>query len=236
MPELLWAYENAAARDAGALPPIAFDAPYGRRTEPPSKDIQRAAALGRPVTPADCGPVRVIAQYGFAVRCPGRVTLRRAAQPTSEREFTDSTASYGQAVIGGSPWPTGDTGFVASWISGSEYVKIQTGIMLFFPRDVYLYQGPLPNSQLLPGPPVDVMAGMEYPSRDRQWLMGDTQLAWSSLNFIVRLPPVGETVRIEPGQPLGWIFPVLPRAALTLGRFTPEPQTTTESGDHARGI
>lgn len=219
MAELLWAYESAAARRAGALPPLSLDLSCGWRTEPPAKDIQRAAALGRRVTPADCGPVRVISRYGFAVRCPGSVTLRRAAQPVNERQFTDTGASFGEAVIGGSPWPIGDTGFVASWITGSEYVKIHTGVMLFFPRDMYLYQGPLPNRQLLDGHDVDVMAGIEYPSRDRMWPVGDTQVPWSSINVIVRLPPPGAIINIQAGHALCWVFPVPSRSAVRMTKL-----------------
>jgi hypothetical protein len=98
-------------------------------------------------------------------------------------------------------------------------VKIQTGVMLFFPRDAYLYQGPLPNAQLIDGPRLDVMAGMEYPSKDRLWRTADGDLAWSSINVIVRLPRIGETVEIAAGAPLCWVFPAPTRSAVTLNRM-----------------
>ena len=220
MVDLFWAYENARVRDAGTLPPEPLDLAYGTPAGPPVRDLQRAAALGRPVTPADCGPVRVISRYGFVVRCPARTVLRRAEHPVGERVFTDTSACYGHAEVGGDPWPAGDSGFVASWISGSEYVKIQTGIMIFFPPDMYLYQGPLPNTQLLDHATAEVMAGLEYPSKDRVWTRDDgDSLAWSSINVIVRLPPPGRALQIDSGAPLAWVFPVPSRAAVHLARM-----------------
>jgi len=219
MVDLFWAYENASVRDAGAFPPEPLDLAYGAPDGPPVRDLQRAAALGRPVTPADCGPIRVISRYGFVVRCPRSTVLRRAKHPANERVFTASNASYGHAEVGGDPWPAGDSGFVASWISGSEYVKIQTGVMIFFPFDMYLYQGPLPNPQLLDHVTAEVMAGLEYPSKDRVWSQDGSSYAWSSINVIVRLPAPGRTLRIDAGAPLVWVFPVLSRAAVHISRM-----------------
>jgi hypothetical protein len=219
MVDLFWAYENARVRDAGTFPPEPLDLAYGTPAAPPAQDLQRAAAVGRPVKPADCGPIRVISRYGFLVRCPGRTILRRATHPVGERIFTDTNASYGHAEVGGAPWPIGDSGFVASWISGSEYVKIQTGVMVFFPPDMYLYQGPLPNVQLLDCASADVMAGLEYPSKDRVWTHDGDSLAWSSINVIVRLPPLGRTLSIDAGTPLAWLFPVPSRTAVHMARM-----------------
>jgi hypothetical protein len=219
MPDLYWAFENAAVRDAGALPPEHLELKYGLRQGAPPKDLQRAAALGRPVTPADCGPIRVIARYGFVIRCPGRVVLRRAESERRERLHTPELAAFGPAQIEGDPWPVGDSGFIASWISGSEYVKIQTGILLAFPRDMYLYQGPLPNAQLVDGLDVEVMAALEYPSKDRIWPDQNGHLAWASINVISRLPAPGRTVELAAGDPLCWVFPVVARSAVQLSKL-----------------
>jgi hypothetical protein len=220
MPDLEWAFENHAVRDAGALPPEPLDLAYATRTGPPARDVQRAAAMGRPVTPADCGPVRVIANYGYTVRCPGTVTLTRAVTPARDRQHHGTTATFGHAVIGGDLWPVGDSGRIASWISGSEYVKIQTGVMIFFPRGTYLYQGPLPNSRLIAGLDLDVMAGLEYPTRKQTWPVGDAEgRPWASINVIARLPPPGRTVTLAPGDPLCWVFAVPARSSLTLTKY-----------------
>lgn len=219
MPDLYWAFENPAVRDAGALPPVHLELDYGVRQGSAPKDLQRAAALGRPVTPADCGPVRVIARYGFMIRCPGRVVLKRAEHQRSERLHSPELAAFGPAEIQGDPWPVGDSGLIASWVSGSEYVKIQSGLMIFFPRDMYLYQGPLPNAQLVDGPDVEVMAGLEYSSKDRLWPDQDGHLGWASINVIARLPAPGRTVEMAAGDPLCWVFPVAARPTIRLGKL-----------------
>lgn len=229
MGELFWAYENQSVRSAGALPPVPLDLVYGMPSGPPVKDVQRAAALGRPVTPADCGPVRVISRYGFVVRCPGEVVLQRAEPPQHDRHFGENRAAFGSAVVAGGRWPQGDSGFIASWIAGSEYVKVQTGVMVFFPEDTYLYQGPLPNAQLLDGPVPDVMAAMEYPSRDRLWPLRGRRVPWASVNVIVRLPPLGMSVHIVAGAPLCWFFSVAPRPQLKLEKL-PSVERTEEPG------
>lgn len=221
MADLYWAFENGKVRDAGALPPEPLDLAYGRPDGPAPRQIARAAALGRPVTPADCGPIRLISQYGFTVRCPGRAVLQRTMVP-SDDHATASLARSGLIEVGGDRWPVGDSGFIASWITGSEYVKIQTGIMIFFPATHYLYQGPLPNAQLNPDACADVMAGLEYPSAQRRWKHEGELLAWSSINVIVRLPPPGQRVELAAGEPLVWVFPAPSRAAVRMQRMPPE--------------
>ncbi len=145
--------------------------------------------------------------------------LQRAERHRPERFLSAERATFGFAEIGGDAWPVGDTGFIASWISGSEYVKIQTGVLLFFPRDMHLYQGPLPNAQLVDGSGLDVMAGLEYSTKDRLWPHEGTNLGWSSINVIVRLPPVGQTVEVAAGDPLCWAFLVPGRSALRLSKL-----------------
>ncbi len=92
--------------------------------------------------------------------------------------------------------------------------------MIFFPLDMYLYQGPLPNTQLLNLATAEIMAGLKYPSKDRVWTRDDgDSLAWSSINVIVRLPPPGRALQIDSGAPLAWVFPVPSRAAVHLARM-----------------
>jgi hypothetical protein len=220
MVELIWAFENARVRDAGALPPEQLSLDYGVR-EPGSRTHRgHPADPNRLVTPAACGPVRVISRYGFVVRCPGELTLRRLEQPARERVFEPGLARFGLAEISGTPWPIGDTGLVAGWISGSEYVKIQTGVMILFPADVFLYQGPLPNSQLIEGYRAEVMAGLEYPNPARVLEHEGRTLNYASINVITRLPEIGEVLHLHRGDPLCWLFAVQPIQTATLRRMT----------------
>ena len=219
---LSWAFDGDDARRAGALPPEPAALPYGARRPDspyPSRDYAatwRRLEQGYRVEPSDCPPVRLIASYGFVVRCPGRVWARRAAEPSPERRFDDDSASFGLAVVGGDEWPRSDSGRVASWIAGSQYVKVQTGVLVYFPADGCLYQGPLPNAALCGRSHPRVMAGVEYPDKSRERTIGGVLYACAMLNVICELPPDGEPLSFERGEPLSWFFPVAKKARLSL--------------------
>src|SRR6266545_3591810 len=84
---------------------------------------------------------------------------------------------------------------------------------------MYLYQGPLPNAQLVDGLDVEVMAGLEYPSKDRLRPDRDGCLGWASINVIARLPAPGRIVELAAGDPLCWVFPVAARSAVRLSKL-----------------
>lgn len=222
---LFWDYESHEFAEAGALEPVSLQLPYSiqpshspfRTRDYPS--IWRAIEAGYVVQPSDCPPVRAIGMYGYVVRCPGEVILRRAQSRHTERRFTEKWSAFGFAEIGGALWPKSDSLRVASWIAGSEFVKIQTGVRIYFPASMWLYQGPLPNQELLPRS-YEVMAGMEYPARSRTKTRGREAYAHASMNVIVRLPHGTEDVVIGRGESICWLFPVQPRGAMALHRWT----------------
>jgi hypothetical protein len=219
---LHWLYETDACRDAGARPPERMRLPYGDRDqESPfnSRDyaiIWRAIEAGYEVKPHHCPPVRVISRYGILLRCPGAVYARRLAERTAAREFSESRARYGIVEVAGDLWPIGDSGFIASWIAGSEFVKVQTGISILFPADWCLYQGPIPNQTLLDGSGVEVMAGIEYAVDKRTREMGGVRYGVANMNVIVRLPPIGAALELSSGTPLAWAFPLLPPSRIEI--------------------
>lgn len=219
---LYWDYENAECLAAGAIPPESLALPYGKqsRNSPfTSKDyvtIWRAIESGYLTQPGDCPPIRLIANYGFSVRCPGKVFMRRLPERIRLRKFESDRALFGVAEIGGDHWPKSDSGFIASWIAGSEFVKIQTGIRIFFPAEHYLYQGPLPNVVLFQESSLDIMAGIEYAAEKRMTEINGRQYGVANLNTIARLPTVGNTVNLKRGDLLSWFFVVSTKKSLFL--------------------
>ncbi len=209
---LYWNYQSVQCRDAGAIPPEPISLPYGKRSKQSpfsSKDyttVWRAIENGYITQPSDCPPVRLIANYGFSVCSPGKVIIRRLPKHLPLRGFESDRAMFGFAEVGGDPWPNSDSGFIASWIAGSEFVKVQTGIVIFFPTDCYLYQGPLPNTSLLSQPNIDVMAGLEYPSKERVVEINGKYYGTANLNIIVKLPQGEETITLKSGDFLAWFF------------------------------
>lgn len=210
--KLYWSFEGAECAAAGAIPPEPMSLAYGRRAKDSPFRSQnyrqrwRAIEAGYRVVPSDCPPVRLIAGYGLLVRCPGEVRIQRSAEPRPERIYDGDRAAYGLAELGGTPWPVGDSGFVASWISGSEFAKIQTGIRIHFPAHMHLYQGPLPNETLLEGHRPEVMAGLEYASAANLEHIGGIAYGVATLNVIVRLSQKPMVLHRE--EALAWVFPV----------------------------
>lgn len=218
---MYWAFDNLKSKEAGAYPPEPLGLSYGHRPAGADRlrgtDLQRAYTVcGREVRPADCGPVRVISRFGHVVRAPGRVCIQREEPERKWRDFQHGSSAYARVRVGGDHWHGTESGFVASWIAGSEYVKISTGIVVFFPQGHLLYQGPVPNRQLVDDPVVasdqlDVMAGLEYfvPGRSRE-LDGHPH-GIAALNIIARVPRHGSVVEVHRGEVIGWFHLAAPQ-------------------------
>lgn len=214
---LYWKFTSSATAAHGAIPPKPADFAYGRRSPQDMKlkgpDLQRSYILGRPVVPSDCPPIRRIARYGVVLRCPGAVVIERSLRPACERVIMrDGWSSFGPCRVSGDYWPEGDSGFVASWISGSEFVKIQVGITMYFPADANLLQMSPPNVGLLEGVPTpEVMSGLEYPNmRTAVEIRGDSY-SISVPNVIVKVPAPGKQFHIGAGDVIAWML-LVPKA------------------------
>lgn len=220
---MYWAFDNIKSKNAGAYPPESLNLPYGR---PPAgsdrlrgTELQRAYTVsGREVRPADCGPVRLLSRFGHVVRAPGQITIQREEPGLKWRDFQPTSSAYGRVRVGGDTWHGTESGFVASWIAGSEYVKISTGILVFFPKGRLLYQGPVPNRQLVDDTTIasdhlDVMAGMEYFVTERSREIDGRIHGIAAMNIIVRAPRSNSVVEVSKGQVIGWFHLAAPLAS-----------------------
>jgi hypothetical protein len=210
--QLIWRFAQGVP--SSALPPEVARFDFGRQdARSPFRDRSylarwRAIEGGYQTLPADCPPVRAISAYGFIARSPGTVRVRRASAPRRERLLGPGRAAFDVTEIEGDEWPDSDSGLVASWIMGSEFVKVQTGIELLFPNDVWLMQSSLPNRSLQPrGSDLDVMSGVEPPSSNRREELDGHSWTVSPLNIIVRVPPAGRDASAGRGDALAWFFP-----------------------------
>jgi hypothetical protein len=206
----------------GALPPEPADDVFGRRSvgAPVLQNgaLRREAEGGRTVVPADCGPVRLISRFGFVARCPGEVLIRRLDEPSASAHREGEWASFGLCAVGGTRWPGSDSGFVASWLAGSEYAKIQTGVEILFDADKFLYQGPLPNRTVTDceGTSVEIMAGLQYSRFERSEIVAGRRYGVAELNVVVKLPPAGSKLRLSRGMPLCWFIQTASMQSQTL--------------------
>ncbi len=210
--KLYWRFANEAVRIAGAVPPVKLNLNYGIQSlDSPfcTKDYiarWRAIEGGAKVQPADCPPIRTISRYGFCVVSPGVVILERSEEFCRERILNSEFAIFGLCKVSGASWPGTDSNFIASWIAGSEYAKIHTGIEVLFPAGVLLYQGPIPNGILVEKIVPDVMAGLEFFNKKRSIQIDEELFGVAEMNIIVRLPQIGQRTEIPCGNPLAWFF------------------------------
>jgi hypothetical protein len=213
---LYWRYQSEVFKEAGAVAPEALRLSQGcQDLASPFRvaddvDIDRAIYRGYRTQPSDCPAVRNIARHGYMLRCPGEVRIERQVNYLRERDIRPGRAQFGHAVLHGSAWPGSDSDLVASWITGSEYVKLQTGIDVLFPQEYQLYQGPLPNGSLESFPQLPVAAGLEYFSRARSMSIEGRNFGIANMNVLVRLPPIGTAWTVSRGDPIAWVF-ALPR-------------------------
>lgn len=100
---------------------------------------QRAlAASGYKVLPDDCGPVRTVGNYGWLIRCPVDVKLRRTA---SGVQWQSPPILPEERLLGYKSF----TGMYVDLILNSGYPKLCCGVRLYYPKHVGLMMKDLPN-------------------------------------------------------------------------------------------
>ena len=210
MTTIYWRYQSNEARAAGALPPESARFDYGERSPGQGRGATyaerwRAIESGARRAPSDCPPMRAMSHTGFVVRTPVR-TILTGRDYDAQRSFSESMSSGGAIEVSGAPWPNSDSGYVASWIGGTEYLKLVSGIQLVCPKDLAVMQGPVPNSDLVE----DAVALDGYTAIERSTrkaLLADGRNFIVELNFIYRAPPPRTRIVIEAGDVIGWFLP-----------------------------
>lgn len=210
---LFWTFASADFAVAGALPPEPCDFSYGRpRRESPYLSRSeygakwQALEAGFRVEPSDCPPMRAMARTGFLFRCPRFVEIEGQSFQ-ADRQFEAGSSRHAAMRIRGESWPRSDSGYVASWIAGSVYLKIQTGILLICPRETSLLQGPIPNADLEPASlHLRGYFAIEHFNQNRAVRLKDREYYAVEMNFIYRVPNIGEAIKIDTGTPVGWVL------------------------------
>lgn len=121
--KLWWSYENQAVKDIGSFPPeplnlieskMAPDSPY--RLKDRERIDQTLRDTNYKTQPNDCGPYRLISSYGFVARAPADIIIE--------------CSENNEVNISSVKWPYSENGYIAVPIANSEYLKINTGIMM----------------------------------------------------------------------------------------------------------
>ena len=164
---------------------------------------QRAlAASGYKVLPDDCGPVRTVGNYGWLIRCPVDVKLRRTA---SGVQWQSPPILPEERLLGYKSF----TGMYVDLILNSGYPKLCCGVRLYYPKHVGLMMKDLPNHFYhYPDRTFSIWEGI----KTQEYKRTPNQYAWLSdyeaftANFLLQLH---KPTTIKRGDPIGVILPVL---------------------------
>ena len=166
-------------------------------------DEQRAvAAGGYKVLPDDCGPVRTVGNYGWLIRCPADIKLRRT--PDGVR-WQSPPILPEERLLGYKTF----SGMYVDLILNSGYPKLCCGIRLYYPKHVGLMMKDLPNAFYhMPDRTFSVWEGM----KTQEYKRTPNQYAWLpdyeafTANFLLQ---IHKPTTLKRGDPIGLVLPIL---------------------------
>lgn len=223
MINLFWEPYNSDLKEI-IIPPKKFKGAYSQKPVDGISNIkslrERELKLlkGYEITPQDCPAIRHINNYGYQFFCPVDVVIERLSS-YHERRIEDDYSIYGNYKFSGDKFPIGDSGFCASWLVNPNYIKINTGIQLFYPSDIILYQGDVPFNEKIERDYV-IWSGLEsYNSKREVRINDDVPYAYADITFVISLNPNVDVLKIKKGTPLGIIYPVYKQNQFNLKKF-----------------
>jgi hypothetical protein len=166
-------------------------------------DEQRAlAASGYKVLPDDCGPVRTVGSYGWLIRCPADVKLRRTAEGV---RWQSPPIAPEERLLGYKSF----SGTYVDLILNSGYPKLCCGIRFYYPKHVGLMMKDIPNHFYhYPERTYAIWEGIktqEYKRTPNQYDWLPDYEAFTA-NFLLQLH---KPTTIKRGDPIGLVLPVM---------------------------
>ena len=165
---------------------------------------------GYVIQPNDCPPIRNINTYGYEVKCPGIVNIVKNSG-SRHRKTTETDATYGIFTHSGDKCNYSDSTFLSSWLANSGYVKITTGLIVYCPLGIGLYQGPVPYYG---NHSIEVFSAIEYGNSSGVKIIDGKKHFRVDINFVIQVNC--DRVELYRGAPLGVFYPVLPSRKIKL--------------------
>lgn len=222
---LYWDYSFDNAMNFGATPPLNTSLGFSKPKDNgllTSKDFlskKRKIESGYIVDPNDCPAILSINNYGFIFKSPGDVKVKIKDLYISNRIIKSDKSIHGYHEIYGQYWPHSDSQKIASWISGSKYIKIHTGIIVYFPEEYILYQGPIPQGKEKDIQDFVVWEGLETYNKERSIKIDNRNYGMANINFILSPKHSNTSFEIVKGQILGVVYPILKRNKFKLEKL-----------------
>lgn len=223
--KLYWEFASEIIMEHGAIPPIDICLELSK----PNKDSlllnrdfiskKRKIESGYIVKPNDCPAILAINNYGLMFKCPGNLKVTLNDSYLDSRIISSEKSNHGFHEIIGEYWPKSDSEKIASWISGSLYTKIHTGIIVYFPKEYLLYQGEIPHGNERKSQDFAVWNGLESYNKDRGMKIHGVDYGIAEMNFIVSPKLNKTTIEIKKDEPLGIAYPVLKKNKFSIEKL-----------------
>ena len=107
-------------------------------TNMPLPEQRELAASGYKVIPDDCGPVRMVSQYGWLIRCPVDCKLRRTKDGF---KWQAPEIKPEERLLGYKSF----SGMYVDTILNSGYAKLCCGIRFYYPKQIGIMLKDIPN-------------------------------------------------------------------------------------------
>ncbi len=173
---------------------------------PQQRDL---AASGYKVLPDDCSAVRVVGQYGFLVRCPADIKLRRTADGV---KWQSPMIQPDERLLGYKTY----SGTYVDTILNSGYPKLCCGLRFYYPKHLGMMMKDVPNPFFhFPNRTFFLWEGIkthEYATTPNVYDFLPGYEAFTA-NFLLQLL---KPTTLKRGDPIGIVLPVLLPKQFTL--------------------
>ena len=183
-------------------------------TNMPLHEQRALAADGYKVLPDDCGPVRMVGQYGWLVRCPVDCKIRRTKDGLKWQapEILPEERLLGYKSF---------SGMYVDTILNSGYAKLCCGIRFYYPKQLGIMLKDIPNHFY------------HYPERTFSVWEGIKSQEYKLTPQFVRLPSGLRRVRGQRPPAIGKTHDAEARRSRRPGGSRPAPQAVSIGGTHS---
>lgn len=223
--EIFWNFNSIESKETGALPPIKTKLEFSSFKHDSIYHLEsfiekkRAIEKGYIVTPQDCPAIININNYGFLFKSPGNIKVTYKENYFTDKLFSNERTEHGHFIIEGDYWPRSDSDKILSWITGSKFFKIQTGIDVYFPINYSLYQGAIPFGEEYDKQGFNIWQGIEIFSKNRVIEINGKSYCICNINFIGTFKDGINSFEILKNDPIGIVYPVIPTRKIKLNQL-----------------
>lgn len=178
------------------------------------REKRQLMEAGYIIEPNDCPPIRNLCNYGYEFYSSAYVRIERLTNK-QKRKFTNNYTINGYYKYSGDICKLSDSGFYASWLGNSEYIKIITGLVVYCPVGYGLFQGNIPYYK---NKDFEVFSAIEYKNSMGVYEYQNRKYFMVEINAVIKVK--SNLLEIKRGDPLGIFYPMLKRTSINIEKST----------------